>query len=149
LQSNGSLGDIRAIHLATNQLPLLGQAEVKKSSSHEERQVSKANADVPSALRQVPGASDFRNMLLKLQASSPNKTSSDPVSIVVYSDPNDLVGYPLTEDWLPLEAGFKMTNVLISNGDTYFGYIENPLVAHRGTARPGVFKLILNGYDTP
>jgi len=131
-----ALGPVRAIHLATNQIPLLSQAEAENAAGE-----GFANE------RELRGAGDFRTLIRQLSSTTRSQALSDPISVVVYSDPNDLVGYPLTSQWIPDDGTATLTNVLISNGDNYFGAVANPLDAHRGTARPQVFKMILYGSD--
>nr|WP_320141238.1 hypothetical protein [uncultured Cohaesibacter sp.] len=125
----GSLGSVRAIHLATNQIPLLSQAELSAMASARGEAVD-------------DGSTAFKSMVERLRGPR-GKATSSPMAVVVYNDVNDLVGYHLTPAWVP--EGVSLTNVLLSNGDTYFGYVENPLDAHYKTARPQVLKMIMNG----
>lgn len=131
-----ALGPVRAIHLATNQIPLLSQAEAEDAAD-----------EALTNDRNLRGARDFRTLIQQFSSKTRSQALSNPISVVVYSDPNDLVGYPLTSEWIPDDGTATLTNVLISNGDNYFGAIANPLDAHRGTARPQVFKMILYGSD--
>ncbi|KIC36813.1 hypothetical protein [Leisingera sp. ANG-M7] len=133
----GALGSVRAIHLATNQIPLLSQAQASENT-------------VRNSTGQggEPGANDFRTLVRQLSSRNTSRAISEPISVVVYSDPNDLIGYPLTKEWIPDDGTAQLTNVLISNGSTYFGSIANPASAHSGTARPEVFKMIIHGSDT-
>lgn len=143
-----ALGPVRAIHLATNQIPLLSQAEIGTGVEIQ----SFAGVESFVLDKDSQGATDFKNLIGQLTYQGPNELfstledSNVPLSVVAYSDPNDLLGYLLAPNWVP--AGVALTNVLISNGYTYFDYVENPKLAHLGVrARQQIYKMVLYGSD--
>lgn len=69
-----------------------------------------------------------------------------PLHYVEFTDPNDLLSYRLTSK--DLQPGIRLTNVVVSNGPTYFGYLENPLTAHCGYQwNRHVLGTVLKGYS--
>jgi hypothetical protein len=133
-----ALGPVKAIHIATNQIPLLSQADAEDTSSR--KQMDSGG--------EAPGAKEFRTLVEQLSGGrSSAKRFGEKISVVVYTDPNDLLGYPLTEKWIPANGAATLTNVLVSNNYTYFGYVENPLPAHSGTTGPQVFRMVIEGSD--
>jgi hypothetical protein len=74
------------------------------------------------------------------------RAAEDEVSIVAFTDPNDLLSYrlPLSNPGDP----YSVSNVLVSNASTLLGKIENPMAAHTGyRSNDAVMKLILCGTD--
>ena len=55
-----------------------------------------------------------------------------PLQIVVFSDPNDLFSYTLRDSRIAQMPECDIVDVVVSNADTVFGYIENPGEAHGG-----------------
>ena len=75
--------------------------------------------------------------------------ASGPMTVVAFSDPNDLLSYRI----IPARLGedmkeFRVINVLVSNDTTYFGYVERPDTAHCGYPwNPYVFGMLARGYQ--
>ncbi len=134
ITGSGSLGSVRAFHMAANQIPLLSQAELPAKGQKE----ASSERDVADN-----GSTAFKSMIERLRETGNKQNDGSSMSVVAYNDANDLVGYPLTSDWvLP---GVSLTNVLLSNGDSYVGYAENPLEAHSYFIRPQVLKMVIDG----
>lgn len=71
-----------------------------------------------------------------------------PMTVVAFSDPNDLLTYRLTPASLAKHLDdFRVINVIVSNDTTVLGYIERPDTAHCGcTWNAHVYELLARGY---
>lgn len=114
---------IGLVFMRANQLPLLSLADSDRNGTDPIRSLSQTP-------REVLGAPGFRR------------------TVVAFSDPNDLLSYPLTgssyqgPDWKDL----KIADVLVSNARTWFGLIEHPWAAHTDyDINPDVTRLMLQG----
>lgn len=68
-----------------------------------------------------------------------------PPRVVAFTDPNDLLSYVLSPYQPP--KPYDVVDVVVSNDDTYFGLIENPLAAHMGYRKNGdVMQSIVCGH---
>ena len=106
------------------------------------------------------------NQLALLSLADPDRRGSDPLkslsnekspvlgaakfqrTVVAFSDPNDLLSYPLlgssyrSAQW----SDVQFADVLVSNDRSWFGLIENPWNAHTGYEKnPDVTRLMLHG----
>jgi len=71
------------------------------------------------------------------------------LKVVAFTDPNDLLSFPLKDSHLDGGTTYKLTDVTVSNANTYFGIWENPLSAHQGYRKnEDVNKCIAFGYPT-
>lgn len=67
------------------------------------------------------------------------------LTLVAFTDPNDLLSYTLLKEKYE-RPGVVVHNVLVSNGRTWFGALENPVEAHVGYLdNPDVVRLIACG----
>ena len=75
--------------------------------------------------------------------------ATGPMTVVAFSDPNDLLSYRIIPDHLAEDLKeFRVINVLVSNDATYFGYLERPDMAHCGYPwNPRVFGMLARGYQ--
>jgi len=122
---------LQLIFMKANQLPLLDTATFHQNVS-------------PSTVLRVA------RMLTSGRGMKANRVTGrlePPVRIVAFTDPNDLLSYRLPpEAFSPQNVG--VSNVIVSNDDTYFGLIERPDTAHCGYAwNPFVLGTIVHGYD--
>jgi hypothetical protein len=71
-----------------------------------------------------------------------------PMTVVAFSDPNDLLSYRIVPAHLAENlTEFRVINVMVSNDATYFGYLERPDTAHCGYPwNPYVFGMLARGY---
>lgn len=77
---------------------------------------------------------------------APRVLTDEPIVIVAFSDPNDLLSWGLHDSAVQVE-GAKTIDVWVSNAATWFGALENPLAAHVGyAANPAVARLIACGW---
>lgn len=116
--------------MAANQIPLLHTAE----------QSPQAGAGL--AMQAAPPDSLAR-LLAKRQAGTKDRRALSALTLIAFTDPNDLLSYTLPPERYP---GAVVHNVLVSNDRTYFGWLENPLTAHLGyLPNPDVGSLISCG----
>jgi hypothetical protein len=67
----------------------------------------------------------------KLSAGDRSVSTEPPLTLVAFTDPNDLLSYRLPpHDLAIVGINTIVANVITSNADTYFGYAENPYPAH-------------------
>ncbi len=134
-----SLAATRMMYMVANQVPLLDLAGPIAGGMV---------AEVEAARRKTTGsARGVFGLMSRARDLAP--PAAKPMTVVAFSDPNDLLSYRivpahLTED---LKA-FRVVNVIVSNDTTYFGYVERPDTAHCGyTWNPHVFGLLARGYQ--
>lgn len=134
-----SLASTRMLYMVANQLPLLDVAGTSMADRALEevleRPITRGHSrdvfDVISRAR---------------RAAAP---TSKPMTVVAFSDPNDLLSYRIVAGHLAGDLkDFRVVNVIVSNDTTYFKYVERPDTAHCGyTWNPYVFGMIAKGYD--
>ena len=123
------------IFMEANQLPILGLAD---------QEIDSAAARSFTAST-VPEESLQRILRLK---SGPqfNAISLTGLTLVAFTDPNDLLSYRLQPSRYAV-PGVAVADVLVSNATTYFGLLERPDTAHTGYgANPAVTSLISCGH---
>ena len=134
-----SLASTRMIYLMANQLPLLDASGPT---------IGFVNG-APGPQRPTSGSSarDVFDLLSRLRAWTPSGTG--PLTVVAFSDPNDLLSYRVVPRYLAGDLrGFRIVNVIVSNGATYFNYVERPDQAHCGYTRNShVLALVARGYQ--
>ena len=134
-----SLASIRMMFMVANQLPLLDVAGT-----------STADRALETVLERPTTRSHSKEVFdlisrARLHASRTTK----PMTVVAFSDPNDLLSYRIVPGHLAGDLkDFRVVNVIVSNDTTYFKYVERPDTAHCGyTWNPYVFGLMARGYD--
>lgn len=120
---------VSVIFMVANQLPLLDQASP----------LAPVNMPYEFSLKAVGD----------LVAESRSETVSPGLpnlTIVAFSDPNDLLSFRLPET-LAKPAMTRLVNVTVSNAWTFFGLVERPLLAHcTYMQNPVVVGIITHGY---
>lgn len=109
------------VFMGANQLPILGLADQDIASSDKGLEAV------------APGPQDSLQKLLRLKADQKTTKAAalTKMSLVAFTDPNDLLSYRLQPSrYATPEVG--VTDVLVSNDTTYFGFLERPDIAHRG-----------------
>jgi hypothetical protein len=100
------------IFMAGNQMPILGLAEQNLVA------------------RAMPAQDSLQRFLdLRRRQAAPRAGSISRLGVVAFTDPNDLLSYRL----LPARYAapdVAVADVLVSNGGSWFGMLENPLKAH-------------------
>jgi hypothetical protein len=128
------LANTKALYMVSNQVPLFDTADA---------------TSVPgSALPTIHGSA--KNVFdLLFRARSMAAPDAGPLTMIAFTDPNDLLSYRIVPAHLFGDAkDFRFVNVIVSNDTTYFGYVERPDIAHCGYAwNPHVLAMIANGYQ--
>lgn len=130
------LDSMQLIFMLANQLPLL---DLAKSTARVNRSLvsrpTPSNATVARLLSALNGARALRARGIP----------SAPRRIIAFTDPNDLLSYRLTPE---SAKNVEVTNVIVSNDNTYFGLLERPDTAHCGyIGNPAVLGTIAKGYQ--
>ena len=117
------------IFMAGNQMPILGMAEQTLVA------------------RAMPAQDALQRFLdLRRRQAAPRAGTISRLSVVAFTDPNDLLSYRL----LPARYAapdVAVADVLVSNGRSWLGQLENPLTAHMNYLdNPDVDALIACGY---
>jgi hypothetical protein len=82
--------------------------------------------------------------LLGMRKSSPSAMAARPLQVVAFTDPNDLLSYALARS-TPVMS-FDVVDVIVSNDNTLFGFVERPDSAHTAYRKNDVVtKLIACG----
>lgn len=131
------LAAVRMMYMLANQVPLLdaaGQAASEESLPE----------PTPATMR---ATSQVFGLLSRARHLAPPVTG--PMTVVAFSDPNDLLSYRIVPEHLAEHfKEFRVINVLVSNDLTYFGYVERPDTAHCGYPwNSHVFSMVARGYQ--
>ncbi len=124
--------------MAANQIPLLALAD---------QQVAGANPGTAGAAATAIRPPDsLQQLLLKRRAGAlPRNRSAGKLSLVAFSDPNDLLTYTLERERYA-GLGVDVVNVLVSNAPTWLGLLERPDHAHTNyLLNPGVARMVACG----
>ena len=134
-----SLAAAKVMYMLSNQVPLLDSA----GSVAMDRTL--VTGSVPPKMRTSAG--DVFSLLSRARRQALPATG--PMTVVAFSDPNDLLSYRIIPDHLAEDLKeFRVINVLVSNDATYFGYLERPDMAHCGYPwNPRVFGMLARGYQ--
>jgi hypothetical protein len=132
------LAAMRMMYMLANQLPLLDAAG---RVAGEEPLPESTPATMHDTSRDVFG------LLSRARRLAPPATG--PMTVVAFSDPNDLLSYRIVPEHLGEHfEEFRVINVLVSNDSTYFRYVERPDTAHCGYPwNPHVFGMLARGYQ--
>lgn len=108
--------------MAANQIPLLALADQQAVAP------GPGATSTLSAASAAPSGDSLQALLRKRRAAATQRTARK-LTLVAFSDPNDLLTYTLErERYAPL--GVDVVNVLVSNAPTWFGLLERPDHAH-------------------
>jgi pimeloyl-ACP methyl ester carboxylesterase len=123
----------RFLVMAANQIPLL----------------SLADQQIAAAMGLAPSVPDSLQLLLqKRLAATGRAADGQHLTLVAFTDPNDLLSYPLPPQKYARE-GITVFNILVSNAPTYLGLLERPDHAHLDyLSNPDVGRLIACGQPT-
>ncbi|NUZ08045.1 hypothetical protein [Piscinibacter koreensis] len=120
----------RQIFLAANQIPLLGLAD--------QRLPGLAGSDAPRATSDAadtPFPADPLEFLFGQRSRALfERAANDNPGVVAFSDPNDVLSYPLRGYYRArkVEPSYPLVDVIVSNAPTVLGLFENPARAHGG-----------------
>ena len=134
-----SLAATRTMFMLSNQMPLLDSAGPAASDANWESTAAPPKKD--------SSAKDVFGLLSRARRLSAPVTG--PMTVVAFSDPNDLLSYRITAAHLAEHfRDFRVVNVIVSNDTTYFGYVERPDTAHCGYAwNSHVYGMLARGYQ--
>lgn len=135
------------VFLAANQIPLLniGGSTADCAQTIDSRGLGdiypgnlRTTGDFSDVLRFIEGSRAYRGL---------DKRIPEPIRIVSFSDPNDLLSYEIVPaDYADRDA----INIRVSNDFTYLGLAEHPLDAHSGYRKnDAVLELIRCGHGVP
>ncbi|MGA2779359.1 MAG: hypothetical protein ABSF94_17525 [Steroidobacteraceae bacterium] len=141
-----AVSPITQIYMLANQLPLFALARPAPAPAV-------AGLDVSAS--PTPSMTTALGVLSEARARHRAKQSLDaqrsmveaPLSLVAFSDPNDLLSYRIPpNDTAIVGNGTTVVNVITSNADSYFGYVENPYPAHTAyNQNPDAVRLLFGG----
>jgi len=121
---------MRFLVMAANQIPLLSLAD---------QQITAAT---------LASAPDSLQLLLQKRLAEKGRTADRHLTLVAFTDPNDLLSYTLPPEKYARE-GITVYNILVSNAPTYLGLLERPDHAHlEYLNNPDVGRLIACGRPT-
>lgn len=136
---------LRQLYMFANQIPLLELAELKPHpGAPETAALSTTSPRLSAFLDRVRRS---RSALTRRPGGPPEP---EPLEIVAFTDPNDLLSYELRRENYR-EAGadprsFQTTNVLYPNATAWLGLFADPLTAHTGySSNPEVLDLVVCG----
>ena len=119
--------------MAANQIPLLALAD------------QQAAADAESAVAAAAQDDSLHAVLRKRAAPVLPRSSVQRLSMVAFSDPNDLLTYTLERERYA-GLGVDVVNVLVSNAPTWLGLLERPDDAHVNyLLNPDVARMVACG----
>lgn len=121
--------------MAANQIPLLALAD---------QQLPGAAPGMAASIVRPPDS--LHAVLLKRRANStPRRSNAGRLSLVAFSDPNDLLTYTLERERYA-GLGVDVVNVLVSNAPAWFGLLERPDHAHTNyLLNPDVARMVACG----
>lgn len=120
---------MRFLVMAANQIPLLSLA------------------DQPLAKAGIAAAAppDSLQLLLRKRQAGQRRALDRHLTLVAFTDPNDLLSYTLDEEKYA-QDGITVYNILVSNAPTLLGLLERPDTAHlEYLSNPDVGRLIACG----
>lgn len=132
------LSTTRMMYMVANQLPLLDAAGTETTG-----------AIWDGAPRQPATHGNTRSVFdLFSRARRTAARAIEPMTVVAFSDPNDLLSYRIVPAHLDGNLkDFRIVNVIVSNDKTYFDFVERPDTAHCGyTWNPHVLGMLAKGY---
>lgn len=137
---------ITQIFMGANQIPILSLVKPVEELK---------TASGPATSQPLPFVDPLNELILRFGARlkenlgtlgiQPNGRDN-PIQVVAFSDPNDLLSYPLRGSKQAASAQYHTIDVIVSNAPTYFGLLENPMTAHLSYRNnPEVHKIIVCG----
>jgi hypothetical protein len=140
-----AVAPITQIYMLANQLPILALARpaLVQAASTSDAAASKT----PSMATALSVLSEARVRHRRNHSSDPQLSATDSkLSLVAFTDPNDLLSYRLLPDDPAVGADTKVVNVITSNDYTYLGQAENPLSAHTTYSQnPDALRILFGG----
>lgn len=123
----------KTVFLRSNQIPLLniGSREARCDNKIVSQTPANPNSPYESFRRGPAGTAAFINLIniardKGTSVAYPFKIP-ERYTVVAFTDPNDLLSYEIRSSDV---CGMDVVNVIVSNADTVFGWMENPEKAH-------------------
>lgn len=113
--------------MAANQIPLLQMAEQPIAA---EAVGVPGGKDARQTSMQAAPPDSLQRLLEKRRPPATDRRTMVPLTLVAFSDPNDVLSYTLLPERYQGEVA-GVFNVLVSNAPTYFGLLEDPVRAHQ------------------
>ncbi len=92
------------------------------------RILTASRTDVPLVVI-TPSPPDSLQLLLRKRQAGQRRVADRHLTLVAFTDPNDLLSYTLDESKYA-QDGITVYNVLVSNAPTWLGLLERPDTAH-------------------
>jgi hypothetical protein len=126
--------------MAANQLPLLSLADQQLPDG-----AAGMGAAAAAAVAAAPPVDSLHALLRKRRAPAAPRSEARKLTLVAFSDPNDLLTYTLERERYE-GLGVNVVNVLVSNAPTWFGLLERPDHAHGNyLLNPDVARMVACG----
>jgi hypothetical protein len=148
---------LAGVFMLANQLPLLALSDQANSlpvtppsppaGASPNRAAAETSTPAVAAKTTPSGLMSLRHLITR-------RKTPEPLQLVAFSDPNDLLSYTIPADWKTLlgvettgdDRSVSFINVLVRNHAINIGVFVNPLDAHVGYwNNPFVWKLIAHG----
>lgn len=132
---------LRFLVMAANQIPLLSLADQQMNQSP--AGMTPSAAAVHAAAAAPPDS--LQQLLRKRQAMLQRAARDQRLTLVAFTDPNDLLSYTLPPERYA-QDGVTVYNILVSNAPTWLNLLERPDTAHlEYLSNPDVGRLIACG----
>jgi hypothetical protein len=139
-----TLGRTMQVFMWANQIPLLSLALGDTGSSVFKSEHDNIFDDPLDAI-----GKEYKAVINRQSFLPPSLLDEQPdaLHVVAFTDPNDLLSYPLRESTQDEKKDYKFTDVIVSNANTWFWLIENPYKAHTGYEdNLDIHRIIACGY---
>lgn len=113
------------VMMGANQLPILGLADQDISAAGVRAEAERPGDSLATLLK----ARERQMRAIRAGPSAATSTFTD-LHLVAFTDPNDLLSYRLQPSRYA-SMNVRISDVLVSNDNTYFGLLERPDTAHR------------------
>jgi pimeloyl-ACP methyl ester carboxylesterase len=127
LVAQQALDRMRFLVMAANQIPLLSLADQPTVGANSN--AGRGGAITPAAPAAAPAPPDSLQLLLRKRQTSQRGAADRHLTLVAFTDPNDLLSYTLDESKYA-QDGITVYNILVSNAPTWLGTLERPDRAH-------------------
>ncbi len=139
-----AVAPVSEVFMLANQIPLLALAEAPGEGAEP------SAVESPSRSTLIRGVRTLAQARQRHRARNPRPGlaagAEPPITLVAFTDPNDLLSYRLPADPVVVGPLVRVVNVITSNDGALLGYVENPNNAHLGYRRNlDVLRLLFGG----
>jgi hypothetical protein len=141
-----AVSPITQIYMLANQLPILALARPALTQAASSADVEPSKTPSMTTALNVLSESRARHHT-KYLADQQISPSESKLTLVAFTDPNDLLSYRLpSNEPAVVGADTRVVDVITSNDTTYFGEFENPFTAHTTyNQNPDALRLLFGG----